>query len=354
MSSPLPANSTHPPPAVAGVRAILRLLFMAVLVLFVWYLASGIKRVSPGEVALVERLGRVDAVPTQPGLLFSWPPPWNRVVLIPGLQILEMELNEWEPRQDRTVRGVIQKAALHPVGDGYSLTGDRNILQGRFVVRFRVSDAAAYYLRSSNPDFGLDRMVYQSITNAFALRTVDEVLTGERELVTAEILRETQNQADAAGLGIEVLAVEIHELVPPLWVISSFQEVINAQVEAETFVEAALNDAAGELPAAEATAFRIRGEADISAENVTSVARAGAESFRRLLAEARTDPRVFTSRLRSESLQRIFKGLRATALVPSMQEGGLRLLVPALPPATFDEGLPLMPSAPLNLEDLED
>jgi len=40
--------------------------------------------------------------------------------------------------------------------------------------------------------------------------------------------------------------------------------------------------------------------------------------------------------------------------VPSMQEGGLRLLVPALPPATFDEGLPLMPSAPLNLEDLED
>lgn len=222
------------------------------------------------------------------------------------------------------------------------------------MVRFRVVDATAYYLHSSNPEFALERMVYQSITNSFAQRSVDEVLTRERESLTAEILRETQSRADAARLGIEVLAVEIQELAPPIWVISSFQEVMNAQVEAETFVETALNDAAQELAAAQATAFRIRGDADIAAENLISAARAGAESFRLLLQEASDAPKVFTSRAHAETLQRIFRGLRAKIIVPPIADGSFRLLVPGLPPATFDEGLPAAPSAPLNLQELED
>lgn len=349
------------PPVLAGVRAVLRLLFVAVLALFAWYLFSGITRVAPGEVALVERFGRLASTPEPPGLLLAWPPPVDRVIRIPGQQILEIELNEWAPRQAADeggdAGGVISRAALHPVRDGYSLTGDRNIVQGRFVVRYRVVDPLAFYLRSMNPEFGLQSFVYRSIVRALASKPVDEVLVEERGRVAAEIMGEVQEQVDAVGLGVEVLAVEIRELVPPLWVISAFEEVVNAQVEAETFVEQALNEAANDLPMAEAEAFRLRGEAEIEAENLVRRAQASAESFRRILAEAQNDPEAFTMRFHAEALGAILGRLRVKNLLPESAAEGMRLLLPGVPPGALDAGLPALPStplAPLDMEALEE
>jgi membrane protease subunit HflK len=347
-----------PPPAVAGVKAILRLLLFAVVVLFLWYLASGITRVPPGEVALVERFGFLQPQAFPPGLLVAWPPPIDRVIRLPGLQILEIELDEWRPRQEDRAEGetpgLIPRASLHPVRDGYSLTGDRNILQGRFVVRFRIADPVAYYLRSSNPETGLAGLVYQSIVKALASRAVDEVWAGERELVAAEIRSGAQVRADLTDLGVEILSVEIRELVPPVWVLPAFQEVLNAQVGAETFVEEALNDAARELPAAEATAFRLRGEAEIAAEALLAQARAEADSFTLLLQEASVDPGVFTRRHRDGAWREIFSRVRAKTLLPATPGGEIRLFLPGYPPASWDAGLPVLPTTPLDLEALEE
>src|SRR5215217_1893832 len=137
------------------------------------YLCSGITRVAPNEDALVYRLGRLQREVHPPGLCFALPPPIDRVVKIPTRTQHELFLNAWSPDEHAAVpstplaSGASEMPAsllavlptantglagsappagkgLHPVFDGYTLTGDANIVQARLTARYRITDPFAY------------------------------------------------------------------------------------------------------------------------------------------------------------------------------------------------------------------
>jgi regulator of protease activity HflC (stomatin/prohibitin superfamily) len=347
-----PGGTTIAPPGDSGGESIRRALhtvlwllrgIMALLVLF--YLFSGVTIVGAGQVALVERFGRLLEQVHPPGLVWAWPRPIDRVILLPGRQVLELSWEEWAPQAVEEGEP-IARAALHPARHGYSLTGDQNILQGRFVLRYRVNDPAAYFRGAADPSAALRQVLGQSLTRALAATTVDEVLSDGRPAAAAEALRLTQETLARLDLGLEVLALEFAELVPPVWVFSAFEEVIQAQVEAETEVENALNERARLLPEAEATAHRILAEASAEARMRVLQATAAADTFLRVLPAARTEPEAFRARRFSEMWDRLAPRWQNTLVLPSTQPPPA-LWLPGRARPGFEPTLPTQPASPM-------
>src|SRR4051812_33969902 len=156
-----------------ALAATIKLLRWLLLGLVGIYLCSGITRVAPNEDALIFHLGRLQREVHPPGLCFALPPPIDRVIKIPTRTQHELFLNAWAPDEHSAVTptplasgasdmpasllAVLPAAnaglpgsapprgkGLPPVFDGYTLTGDANVVPARLTARYRIIDPFAY------------------------------------------------------------------------------------------------------------------------------------------------------------------------------------------------------------------
>src|SRR5688572_24981922 len=168
-----------------ALAATIKLLRWLLLGLVGIYLGSGITRVAPHEDALVYRFGRLQRDVHPPGLLFGLPPPIDRIVKVPTRTQHEIFLNAWAPDEQvaanatapamtatapsspqipASLLAVLPSAnlgpaaaapppgkGLHPVFDGYTLTGDTNLVHARMTVRYRIADPLAFS-RAAQPE----------------------------------------------------------------------------------------------------------------------------------------------------------------------------------------------------------
>jgi membrane protease subunit HflK len=304
-----------------ALRSSIRVLRWGMLVLVVVYLCSGITVVKPNERALILRFGRALPKSAPPGLLFAFPPPIDEVLILPAKSVQEVSLEAWAPSDSLSYRD-----SLHPANDPYSITGDINILRARFVARFRVADPVAYEFAAARRDELRDAIFYQNVTRTLAGMTVDDALTTRRDFISQETMRLSQEEFDRLGLGIELLAFETREINPPAQVLSAFQDVVSAKVEAKTLVEPANTRHASEISAARAEAFRIREQADSYAQALRAKAQGEVSSFLAFLQEYRANPATVHSRLYADMIESVLPKLRITTVVPN-ERGTFRLLV---------------------------
>lgn len=134
-----------------ALRVSFGLLRLVMIVLVVAYLFSGFYQVGEQEEAVVTRFGKIvtdaDGKATKDrGLHFGWPFPIDNVVTV--------------PTNDRTVtinqafiyEGEGAARALNPEKDGSLITGDANIVHGRFSAIFAITDPAAFIKNFGDPD----------------------------------------------------------------------------------------------------------------------------------------------------------------------------------------------------------
>ncbi len=276
------------------------------------YLTSGFTRVAPHENAIVLRFGKLQPNIHSPGFLFAWPFPIDEVVRVPVRSALELRLDAWGSPGD-AAQGV---TTLHPVRNGYTLTGDANIVHTRLTVRYQIVDPVAAVFSASEPEPLLEAILYQSVTSVLAHTGVDAALTSERDLMRQEIQRLAQEELNRLGMGIQLVAVEFRELLPARAVIPAFQEVVSAQVEARTISQQAESYRAEQLPAAEAEAYRVRQEAMAEAGNLVARANGEASSFLALYAEYEQTPAVTRARLRAETWELISQNVKTSMILP--------------------------------------
>lgn len=336
-----------------ALAATIRLLRWLLGVLVAIYLCSGITRVAPNEDALVYRLGRLQRELHPPGLCFALPPPIDRVVKIPTRTQHEIFLNAWAPDEAAASAAAPTPAAsaapqmppallavlpaanlglaasappagkgLHPVFDGYSLTGDANIVQARLTVRYRIADPFAYASAAQPSAHAplLDAVLFDAATRTLATTRIDDALGAGLELFRTRVRELAQQRIDALKLGVELVAFEVNAITPPLATATAFADVTSAQVEARTTLEQARTYRAQTMPRAESDAFRTRQQATADARELTTRARGEATSFLALLAEHRASPALVESRLRAETLELVLPRVRTKAIVPG--EGG--------------------------------
>jgi len=305
-------------PTLTALRSSIRLLRWGLVLMVVIYLTSGITIVGSDERALVLRFGKLQPDVHGPGLLFALPRPVDEVIRVPATRVQELALDTLAaPPPIDSGFEALETATLHPVHDGYALTGDQNIVHVNFSVRYRVADPAAYALATRDRDAMLKLALETGSTAALHTIGVDDALGRGQDELRRRCLAEAQAEIERLGLGVELLGWEIVEITPARQVLPSFQEVVSAQVEARTLLEEAESYANTQRPLAEGRAYRITQSAEADAARQLARAKGETAAFTALLKSYRIDPGGTRSRLFLETIETVLPRLQINTVAPS-------------------------------------
>jgi len=330
MTKPSPEKDIGFGPAAVlqAMKASVRLLRWGLLLLALIYLVSGVTAVGPNETAFVLRFGKLQPGLHGSGLLLALPQPIDEVVKVPTRSVQEVQLDAWESStgedDSAPLPSVAGRDTLHPVRDGYTLTGDANIIRARFSVRYQVADPVAFVLTARNQTGLLEAILYQAATGVIAQMKVDDVLASGLETLRAQTMQVAQAQLDRLGLGVQLLAFEVREIIPARQVLPAFEDVVSAKVESRTLIEQANSYRASELPGAQAEAYRLKQQADASGQNLVAKATGEAAAFEAIDQQYRVAPDLMRTRLYADAMETILHRLQSATIFQSSR-GSLRL-----------------------------
>ncbi|VVT06217.1 protease modulator HflK [Erythrobacter sp. EC-HK427] len=187
----------------------------------VWAIFSSVHIVQPSEKGIKTWFGGAYAGDLNDGINFTAPWPIMTVDIENTDQIRELPIGD---------QG----------GDNLILTGDQNLVDLSYLVRWRVSDLVQYRFELENPENTLREVAEAAMRAAVAETTLDNVLSGEgRASVQLHVRTRMQQILDAYGAGIAIDGVEINRTEAPEEVIEAFNDVLAARQNREQ----ALNEA---------------------------------------------------------------------------------------------------------------
>ncbi len=227
------------------------------------YFALGINAVDSDEVGIAKRCGRfVRAL--EPGLHWRFPPPWESVTRFKPDRVRVAEIG-FRSKADRQGDGgrPIEWTSQHREGlidrveeEALVFTGDENLLELNAAVHFSVRrnepDLTRYLFAVRNPDDVVKALAEGVLREMAARRAFWEILTTERSNMELEARAMLQQRTDAYELGVEIRAVALQDVHPPLQVVNAFHDVSSAfkdkermQKEADAYFRQQIISAAG-------------------------------------------------------------------------------------------------------------
>jgi len=286
-------------------------------VAFVAWLATGVVIVDEGERAAVFRFGEYQKN-FNPGLHVHLPAP------IETHEIIRSE----EQRQTAIGAGS---------SDSLMLTEDESIVDLQFRVFWNLSKLEVEEGQSIrepqmfilNIDGG-SKLVADAAESVMrevvGRRTLDEVLTRERNSIQVEVREELQAMMDGYESGVSIQNVEIQEAEAPEGAVrSAFNDVVEADLIAEATRQEATRDYNQIINVADGEALKIIEEAEAYKAEVIDLASGEANRFKQILAEYRLAPQVTRERMYLETMERILA--RSEKLILDNDSGA----VPYLP-----------------------
>jgi len=171
-------------------------------------LASGtLFTVDQRQNAIVFQLGEVTDVVQRPGLHFKWP-------LLQNVRLFDMRILTFDDAEP--LRFLTQ--------------GNRPVLVDSFV-KWRIADVKQYYVSVQGDEFRAMTRIKQTVAGVlrdeFGVRTVHEVVSGEREQIMARV-RDKVDQ-DLKRIGVEIIDVRLERVdLPP-----DVSESVYRRMEAE-------------------------------------------------------------------------------------------------------------------------
>lgn len=295
---------------------------------FACWAVTGLYMVQPDQEAVVIRFGAF-ARSEGPGLRYHLPAPIETVekVSVTNLNRLDVGGNSGTDIPEESLM----------------LTGDENIVDLNFSVQWRVSDAASYLFRLTDPEAAVKMTAESAMREVIGKANLQQILTTGRGQVQAQAAELMQKTLDAWGAGVTVVEVQIRTANPPQEVIGAFREVANAGQDAEAAVNEANTYRNRVINEAKGDAARITQAAQAYREQVVREAEGEGARFTAIEAEYRKAPAVTRQRLYTETMERILRnsnkvmidtpkgGTAPIVLPPDLLRG--RSAVPAATPA---------------------
>ncbi|NJM37806.1 MAG: protease modulator HflK [Akkermansiaceae bacterium] len=327
-------------------------------VLLLLYAASGIRTIQPQEQALLLRFGRLQPQVHGPGLLFGLPEPFDKILRFETGKDLALPMDRWvmdstkiddpdkpleftdaemtQKMRESTAGGSVYTEyadiagkALDPVTRGYSITADFNVIQGRFVLRYRISEPFFYASAGDRVTVLLEKIGYRALTRQLANRKIDASLTSDRRELAAAATREIQDEAARLQLGIVISGIDIRELSPPSQVLAAFEDVTTAKQFEKTLYENARQYQSTTLSQSESEAASILLRAEGHSAGLITTAQGEASSFNALLSNYQQQPQLVAGRLLRETLETVMGRIRSRTLLPADHSRPSLILEPA-------------------------
>ncbi|HVY72010.1 MAG TPA: protease modulator HflK [Verrucomicrobiae bacterium] len=353
--TPSPAGAPVEPPSLddAGTQALadalgssFKILRFLMAVLVIVFFMSGMFTVEPNQVAVKLRFGRPVGTGAEqllkPGWHWAWPYPVEEKVIIPvGQSHTIVATNGWYPETAEMLARNEKpeaKGFLSPGVDGYTISGDGNIIHVRTELKYRITDPLSYAFRFTGATNLLLHVMDNAMYYASAQSTADGALYNDKARFQERVKERISRAVDELKLGIQIETMDVRTSAPGD-VVGKFEEVLTAQQEADTKVREAEGYASGATNRAAGDRVVIVENARTASNQVVQVASAEAKYFKDQLPYFRSNPRLFKERLLAEARTRVFTNAVEKQILP-VNPAQIRLMISREPRKTVQESRP--------------
>jgi modulator of FtsH protease HflK len=252
-------------------------LTIAAAVLGIWVLFTSFYRVDAAERGVVTRFGKY--VETNgPGLHFKLPSPIDTVV---------------KPKVEQV--NSIDIGASDGSSENLMLTGDQNIIDIAYTIRWKIKDPELFLFELAEPEATIREVAESAMRAEIGRATLSDAVGPQRAQIAEQVRERIQELLDSYRGGVEALGVDIKQADPPTAVDDAFKDVSAAQQEAQGY----LNNARA------------------YSQELTARAQGETALFDAVYAQYRLAPEVTRKRIYLETMERVLKDVDKTVIEAS-------------------------------------
>ena len=244
---------------------------IAILVIL-WLVLTSFHRVGPQERGVVTYLGSYSRTLT-PGISLTLPAPFAAVTIVDVEEIRTIDVGSTTAENENLV-----------------LTGDQNIIDLAYSVRWNIRNPELYLFQLSNPDAAVREVAESAMRAVLASVSLDDALGAGRTAIEQQVEQRMQEILDGYRSGIRIQGIAIKQADPPAAVNDAFKAVSAAQQTAQTYLN----------------------EARAAAQQVTAKAQGEAASFDKVYEQYRLAPDVTRRRMYYETMEGVLANVDKT------------------------------------------
>ncbi len=182
-----------------------------VLLVAVWLLLTSFHQIGPQQRGVVTYFGKYSGM-LEPGIRLTLPAP---IVNVTKVDVEQVRTDEFPQDGGETV-----------------LTGDQNIIDLAYTVRWRVSDPRNYVFEIKDPQETVRATAESAMRAVLATTQMNEAIGAGRGTIEARVTQVMQQILDSYQAGVRVQGVSIKQASPPAALVDDFNAVTAAQQEA--------------------------------------------------------------------------------------------------------------------------
>ncbi|HZV58374.1 MAG TPA: FtsH protease activity modulator HflK, partial [Sphingobium sp.] len=248
-------------------------LYLVAAALLIWVATTSWHNVGEKQRGVVSQLGRYSRT-LGPGVNFTLPAPFERVQIIDVSEIRNIDLGS--------------------SGDGEKLvlTGDQNLLNLSYSVRWNISDARQYAFQIAEPEETIRQVADSAMRGVIANVDLTDAMGAGRKDIEQQVQERMQAILDGYGAGVLIQGIAINKADPPNAVINAFKEVTAAQQDYDTYIN----------------------RANAYSQQLAAQSQGEAAAFDKVFEQYRLAPEVTRRRMYYEAMESVLSGVNKTII----------------------------------------
>lgn len=183
-------------------------------ILAAWIVFTSSYRVGPQEAAVVLRFGKYVET-TGPGFHLKAPAPIDTVIKRRVQEVSSIDIGAGD------------------AGENLMLTGDQNIINVAYTVRWKISDPVLYLFELAEPETTVREVAESAMRAEVGQVSMNAAIGPQRAQIADQVRNRMQELLNSYKAGIEVVGVDIRQADPPNAVDDAFKQVSAAQQQAQ-------------------------------------------------------------------------------------------------------------------------
>lgn len=257
-----------------------------------WLVFTSIHLVGPQQRGVITRFGKY-AGTLGPGLGVTLPAPIDHVAKLDVDNIHVIDID--------TGAGNAQNLVL---------TGDQNIVDLAYSVRWNIREPELYLFELADPDDTIKEVAESAMRAQLSRVTLNDAIGPRRSEIEARVAQQMQQLLDSYRAGVAIQGVAIKQADPPAEVVDAFKAVSAAQQKKQSY----LNDA---------RAYALQ---------LTSTSQGEAAAFDKVYAQYKLAPEVTRRRMYYETMEKVLAKTDKTVIEAPGVVPYLTLPKPTRPP----------------------
>lgn len=204
------------------------------------------------------------------------------------------------------------------------LTGDLNIVDVEWIIQYRIVDPKQWLFGVYEKESTIRDISRSVINELVGDRAILSIMGSERSNIEVLALEMMNENFTKLGLGINVIAVKLQNIVPPSGVQAAYEDVNKAIQDMNRFINEGKEAYNSEIPKAQGEADRQLQIAEGYAAERVNMAKGDVARFNSVYEEYKRSPKITKERIYLETMDEIF----GSETKPEIIDGELQNVLP--------------------------